>query len=158
MFVKADPPAYTALLSSGGPIWRKSTFKWRTRLTKTHMHTLPYSQVEDPSDENPPACTALLSSWGPVWWRPTCTHCLALKWRTRLTKTHNNIPWVTAQAVRWPGIPKVACLHLSRSGKSYDLWPAFARCNTWSSLGATLCIVRSNEQSITTNRLCRHCL
>ena len=34
------------------------------------------------------------------------------------------IPWVAAQAVRWPGIPKVARSRLTQCSKSCDLQPA----------------------------------
>ena len=48
---------------------------------------------------------------------------------------------MAAQAVHWPGVPKVARSHLSQCSKSCYLQPAFELCNTWSSGGTALCRV-----------------
>ena len=49
------------------------------------------------------------------------------------------IPWVTAQAMRWPGILKVARSRLTECRKSCDLHPVLH--SKWSSGGTALCRV-----------------
>ena len=49
------------------------------------------------------------------------------------------IPWVAAQAVRWPGVPKVARSHLSRCSKSCDLQPAL-NCTIRGAQGVLPCV------------------
>ena len=63
---------------------------------------------------------------------------------------------VAAQAVHWPGIPKVACSRPSGCSKSCYLQPAFEPCNTWSSGGTALCMVRKQPVNWI-YRLWRHC-
>ena len=59
------------------------------------------------------------------------------------------ILWVAAQAaVRWPGIPMVACSRPRGCSKSGDLWLAFAPCNMWSSRCIILFWVKGNRESI----------
>ena len=49
---------------------------------------------------------------------------------------------MAAQAVRWPGVPKVARSHLSRCSKSCAWFAArIELCNRWSSGGTALCKV-----------------
>ena len=51
-------------------------------------------------------------------------------------------------AVRWPGIPKVSRSRPTDCSKSCHFWPAFAPCNTWSSVRTALCWLGDNDQSI----------
>ena len=51
-------------------------------------------------------------------------YCKLFNWIYIYIQLNIDIPWVAAQAVRWPGVPKVARSYLSQCSKSCDLQPA----------------------------------
>ena len=57
------------------------------------------------------------------------------------------IPWVAAQSVRWPGVPKVARSHLSQCSKSCDFQPAL-NCAIRGAQGVLPCVGWGCDQSI----------
>ena len=75
----------------------------------------------------------------PRWWSP-----------------RNFIPWVAAQAVRWPCVPKVARSHLSQCSKSYDLQPAL-NCAIRGAQGVLPCVGWGVRPVNWIYRLWRHC-
>ena len=82
----------------------------------------------------------------------TCCHVTSIGHAV----TSQWLPWVAAQAVRWPSVPKVARSHLSQCSKSCDLQPAL-NCAICGAQGVLPCVRWGVRPVNWIYRLWRHC-